>query len=380
MITHINRDIKKLILPYMGTGKAIIIYGPRRSGKTTLARDLASKFAEEDLAYYNCDFTDSLQHFVPTTGSLANIVRGKKAVIIDEAQNIENAGRVIKLLVDTYPEVQYIVTGSSSFELSDKLAESMVGRSFTFTLLPFSLNELAPTAIEKASFSLEEVMNYGTYPEVRLSDSRTRDQILESIVSGSLYRDLKDKDLVRDSDQLAKLLSALALQVGSEVSYSKLGSILQMSSITVERYISVLEKCFVVFRLDPLSSNPRKLLASRKRKVYFYDLGVRALLAGQVGRVDLTSPLFGGVFENLCILERLKMHHNQSGKGKHHMKYWRSPSSEIDYIEGTADPLSAWEIKWSKLKKFPPELFSKQFPKSKFMSINKDNVWEFISL
>jgi predicted AAA+ superfamily ATPase len=373
---YIQRSIEPYLQDKLGKGKAIVIYGPRQAGKTTLARRLLSNYTPEEIVQFQTDDPSQAALFSPQVDILRRIVAGKKVLFIDEAQTIENAGLVLKLIVDTFPEVQVIATGSSSFELSDKVKESMVGRVYSVTLLPLSADELTGSDLGRLRFDLTRSMQLGSYPEVTLSDDIHARDLLRTIVDSYLYKDILSLADTRNPAVLRKLLTALALQVGQEVSFNELATLLEVSRTTIERYIYLLEQCFVVFRLDPLSSNPRKLLASRKRKVYFYDLGVRNVLASQL---DIPLPInqqIGGIFENFCILERLKARLNYQQYAN--VYYWRSPDSEIDYLEQYGGGTHAYEIKWNKIQKSAPPRFKEQFPNATFTSITRNNFWNMI--
>ena len=373
---YLPRTVEPYLQKQLGKGRAIVIYGPRRAGKTTLAKQLLLSYSSDEIAHYQTDDPTQAALFVPSVDTLGRMVAGKKVIFIDEAQAIENAGLVLKLLVDTFPEVQVIATGSSSFELSDKIKESMVGRVTPVTLLPFSASELAATPKDKLLFDLDRSLKLGGYPEVILSDDLEAVNRINSIVESYLYKDVLSLTETRNPLILRKLLTALALQVGQEVSYNELASTLEVSRTTIERYVFLLEQCFVIFRLDPLSSNPRKLLASRKRKIYFYDIGVRNALASQMNIPLSINQQLGGIFENFCILERLKSRLNNNIHVNSY--YWRSPDNEIDYVEQYDGGAHAYEIKWNKLARSAPKPFTKQFPESTFTSVNKDNFWDLI--
>ncbi len=373
---YIARTIEPYLKKQLGNGRAIIIYGPRQVGKTTLANRLLKQYAPEDIAQFQTDDPSQAALFVPHVASLKRIISGKKVLFIDEAQSIKNAGLVLKLLVDTFPDVQIIATGSSSFELSDKIKESMVGRALPVVLLPLSALEISQDNRGKALFDIGRSLRLGGYPRVVTSDDSTAADLLNTISDSYLYKDILALTDTRNPELLRKLLIALALQVGQEVSYNELATMLEVSRTTIERYIYLLEQCFVIFRLQPLSSNPRKILASRKRKVYFYDLGIRNAIANQLNIPIETNQQLGGLFENFCILERLKQQLNFRQKAN--MYYWRSPDSEIDYLEQYNGQTFAYEFKWQKLQKNPPPRFVAQFPDAQFSSINKDNFWDFI--
>jgi predicted AAA+ superfamily ATPase len=373
---YITRTIEAYLRDKLGKGKAIVIYGPRQVGKTTLAKKLMEAYLPDEIAQYQTDDPSQAALFTPNIDVLRRIVVGKKVLFIDEAQTIENAGLVLKLLVDTFPEVQVIATGSSSFELSDKIKESMVGRVYAVTLLPLSCDEIAGDDRGRLAFDLERALQLGGYPEIALSDDTRAKDLLHMLTDSYLYKDILSLADTRNPAVLRKLLTALALQVGQEVSYNELAMMLEVSRTTIERYIYLLEQCFVIFRLDPLSGNPRKLLASRKRKVYFYDLGVRNIMASQLDVPLAINRQLGGIFENFCIVERLKVRLNHQIYGNCY--YWRNPDSEVDYLEQYNGETHAYEIKWNKVRKSPPPSFRSQFPEATFSSITRDNFWDML--
>ncbi len=346
---YISRIIEDNLHNLLNHGQAIVIYGPRQAGKTTLAKRLLGEYSPNKTAIFQADDPSQAALFTPNIDVLRRLVQNKDVVFIDEAQMIENAGLVIKLLVDTFPEVQIIATGSSSFVLSDTIKESAVGRVVPITLLPLSVEELAPDYSSRARFDLNRSLRLGGYPRAILSDDDKAKQTIATIVDGALYKDILILAETRSPELIQKLLSVLALQVGQEVSYDELANLLDVNRATIERYIWLLEQTFVIFRLQPLSSNPRKVFASRKRKIYFYDLGVRNILAGQIDLPALSSDQLGGLFENFIILERMKYLYNRQIMRYSH--YWRSPDSEIDYLEIYDGVTHAYEIKWKKEKK-----------------------------
>jgi predicted AAA+ superfamily ATPase len=373
---YINRTVEPYLTQNLGKGQAIVIYGPRQAGKTTLAKRLLLNYSSNEVAFFQADDPSQASLFVPEIAKLKLIVGNYKVIFIDEAQAITNISLILKLLVDMFPQVQIIATGSSSFELSDKIKESMVGRVLPVTLLPLSAQEIAQDHKGKLTFNIERYLKIGSYPAVVTKNDLEAQQLLQTITESYLFKDILTLADTRNPEVLRKLLTALALQIGQEVSYNELSTLLEVSRTTIERYIYLLEQCYVIFRLQPLSSNPRKLLASRKRKVYFYDIGVRNTLANQTSLPLESNPQIGGIFENYCILERLKSRLNN------HIfvnaNYWRSPDSELDYIEQQGNTTFAYEIKWQKIQKNPPPTFKDQFPGAIFTSINKENFWELI--
>ena len=252
----------------------------------------------------------------------------------------------------------------------------MVGRVIPVTLLPLSAQEIVATQKSKNLFNLERFLRLGGYPGVVTRNDLDAEELLQTITDSYLYKDILKFADARNPEVLRKLLVALSLQIGQEVSFNELSNLLEVSRTTIERYIDLLEKCYVLFRLNPLSSNPRKLLASRKRKIYFYDIGVRNALASQLKIPFESNQQIGGIFENFCILERLKTRLNN----RLHLNsyYWRSPASELDYIEQYNNQTDAYEIKWQKQQKSAPPRFRKQFPDAHFQAITKDNYWDLI--
>lgn len=375
--TYIPRTIEPYLVSNLNKGRAIIIYGPRQVGKTTLARQILKHYDQNDIVEYQVDDPSQAALFEPSVDALKRIVSDKKVIFIDEAQSITNAGLVFKLLVDSFPGVQVIATGSSSFELSDKIKESMIGRALSITLLPLSAEELAPSPKDKLLFDFERALQLGSYPAVTLSTDTEAKERLQAITDAYLYKDILALAEMRNPEILRKLLTALALQTGQEVSYNELATMLEVSRTTIERYLDLLEQCFVIFRLHPLSNNPRKLLASRKRKVYFYDVGIRNALAGQLDIPITTQQQLGGVFENFCIVERLKTRLGHQLNLNAH--YWRSPDSELDYLEQSGEAIHAYEIKWRKQAKKAPPSFTRQFPNAQFSPVTKDTFWDFIA-
>lgn len=375
---YIPRTIEPYLLSNLNKGRAIIIYGPRQVGKTTLAKRLLSHYDQNDIIEYQVDDPAQAALFEPSVAALKRVISGKKVIFVDEAQSIANAGLVFKLLVDTFPDTQVIATGSSSFELSDKVKESMAGRALSVTLLPLSAEELAPATKDKLLFDFERALQLGMYPAVTLSPDTEAKERLQGITDAYLYKDILALADIRNPELLRKLLTALALQTGQEVSYNELATMLEVSRTTIERYLDLLEQCFVIFRLHPLSSNPRKLLASRKRKVYFYDVGIRNALAGQLDIPITSQQQLGGVFENFCIVERLKT--RLGHQINVNVNYWRSPDSELDYLEQSGETMHAYEIKWRKQPKNAPPSFVRQFPDAGFTPVTKDTFWDFIKV
>jgi len=374
-----ERTIQKNIEKRLFKGKIIIIYGPRQVGKTTLAKTILEKYAKErDTKYLSGDDLDVRQALTNKTSTALKEYLGQKDfVVIDEAQRIENIGLTLKLLVDNYPEIQIIATGSSSFDLSNKIIEPLTGRKYEFFLHPFSLEELSQKydRLEMRRI-LERQMIFGAYPEVIDAGEDAKNRLKE-ITHSYLYKDVLEYQGIKHSDLLDNLLQALALQVGNEVSYNELSNLLKISKNTVENYIRILEQAFIIFRLRPLSRNLRNEL-KKMRKIYFYDTGVRNALINNFNPLDLRTDA-GALWENFMLSERMKF----NGNNEHDKLtyFWRTmQKQEIDYIEEEGGKMEGFEFKWKKDKFKKPKAFLEAYPGSDVTLVNKENFEEFVGL
>jgi predicted AAA+ superfamily ATPase len=376
----IKRNLKQKITNMMFKNKVLIIYGARQTGKTTLVKEIIKDYESTYKTFYaNCELA-SIKDILETNNEkqLKDFIADNKVIVFDEAQSIKNIGLTLKIIHDTFPEVQLIATGSSSFELANQVSEPLTGRARTYILYPVSLSEL------KDSYGLVELKNrlgsiliYGSYPAVIMSPAaEARDELLD-ISTNYLYKDtLKFADL-QNSNILHNLLELLALQLGNEVSYSELASNLGISNHTVKKYIDILEKCFIVFSLRAYSRNHRKEI-NKSRKIYFYDLGLRNAIS-QNFSTNLKLRLDkGALWENFCILERLKL--NQYSNVKANYYFWRLyTGSEIDYIEEYDGELKCFEFKYSAKKQAKlPLQFKETYPNSSFQVVNTENYYDFL--
>jgi uncharacterized protein len=359
-------------------GKAILIFGPRQVGKTTLVRQLIAKYKQQTL-WYSGDEADVREMLTNTTSTkLKSLFGDAKIVVIDEAQRIENIGITIKLVTDSIPEVQLIATGSSTFELANKINEPLTGRKYEFNLYPFSYAELVNNShmlIEQRL--LETRLIYGSYPEV-VSNPANGQEILNSIANSYLFKDILMYDGIKKTSVLLKLLVALALQVGNEVSYNELSQTVGVDKNTVEKYIDLLEQVFIVFKLHGLSRNHRNEL-KKSKKIYFYDNGIRNAVLGNYVRLDKRDDV-GALWENYLIAERQKALHYSQFYG--HRYFWRTTQQqEIDYIEEKDGSFTAFEFKWNNkaTKKFPKP-FLESYNVAATKVINKDNFHDFLIL
>jgi len=299
-----ERTIKQKIDEFLFQGKVIIIYGARRVGKTTLSKQLLESYP--DSKYINCELLQN-KTALETTNSelLKNYLGSYKLVVLDEAQNISDIGSVLKIITDTFAEIQIIATGSSSFELGNKVMEPLTGRSRVFYLYPFSIAEIKDTQdIISTHANLENYLRYGMYPEVYFKTESEAIEELNNIAANYLYKDILQYENLKRSDLLINLLRALALQIGNEISLNEISKLLGENINTVKRYIELLEKTFVIYRLRSFSRNLRKEIA-KGQKIYFLDLGIRNALIQNYNPLTMRNDT-GGLWENFCIIERMK--------------------------------------------------------------------------
>ncbi len=369
---YIVREIQKHIEKQFFKGKAIVIYGARQVGKTTLVKILQEKYNKA--LYINCDEIDMRQALQDKTSTeLKSLFGNNNLIIIDEAQRVKNIGLTIKLIVDNYPELQIIATGSSSFELSGEIKEPLTGRKYEFFLYPFSYKELLQL-YSKIEFKrlLELRIIYGMYPSIVDSNNVSE---LKLLADSYLYKDIFQYQNIKNSELLMRLLQALALQIGNEVSYNELASIVGVDKNTIISYINILEKAFIIFRLQPFSRNIRNEL-KKMRKIYFYDTGIRNALINNLNLLSLRQDA-GALFENFMIAERIKFNSNSQLNKNYYC--WRTHTQkEIDYLEEFNGVIKAFEFKFNKQAlKFPQE-FLDVYENSTIELINKDNFEGFL--
>ena len=300
-----NRLVEASIKENLFKGKTIILYGARQVGKTTLVKKLLNELKDTSSLYINADEGDyrHLLNEAETSTALRQIVGDASLVVIDEAQRVKDIGLKLKLLVDNFPDQQIIATGSSSFELSSQIIEPLTGRALEFWLYPLSVGELL-MQFDKvtANRMLESLLIYGCYPGVVNAPSiNDKKFLVNEITSNYLYKDLLKFNNLKSPDMVVKLLSAIALQIGNEVSFNELGQLLGINKKTVESYVELLEKAFIIFRLGPFSRNQRKELG-KLRKIYFYDVGVRNSLINNQNTLDLRDDV-GKLWENFIVSE-----------------------------------------------------------------------------
>ncbi len=373
----IERLLKEQINSRLYRGKVIIAIGPRQVGKTTLLKMLMAD-SDRRVLVWNCDEPDVRRKLSePTSTELGNETAQYDLILIDEAQRVHNIGITLKLLIDNFPEKQVVVTGSSAIELSNSINEPLTGRKYEYVMFPFSSEELIKEfgATEEQRL-LERRLLFGSYPEVVNHPGEER-ETLTDLVNSYLYKDIFSFQDVRKPEIIEQLLQALALQVGSEVSFNELGRLLGMTSVTVQRYIDLLEKSYVLFHLRSLSRNVRSEL-KKSRKIYFFDNGVRNAMIGDYKPLELRNDT-GALWENYLIAERMKHNAYRTYYGKNY--FWRTTQQqEVDYIEDYDGVLHAYEFKWSNAKR--PRLtdtFAKGYPEHTYTLVNRDNYQDFVS-
>ena len=371
----ISRDVLKIVSNDLNKRKALILLGARQVGKTTLLQTLSKDW--ENVLWLTGDELETQQMFEnPTITRLKAELAGVKFLIIDEAQRLPNVGLGLKLITDHLPHIQLLVTGSSAFELSNRLNESLMGRTFEHRLYPISFSEMAHHhTLREEKRLLPYRLVYGYYPDVVMHPEDDK-KILQNLTQNFLYKDMLLLEGVKKPDKIVKLLQALAFQVGSQVSYNEVGKTIGLNVATVEKYITMLEQSFVLFRLSSFSQNLRTEL-SKSRKIYFYDNGIRNALIGNFNSVETRADT-GALWENFLISERMK--HLQNNERWAQRFFWRTTEQqEIDYIEEENGALRAFEFKWSKTAKAKiSKSFLNAYPNAETTVISSENYEDFI--
>lgn len=371
----ITRILQQTIKKRLFKGKAILIFGPRQTGKSTLIETLLK---DTDHLYLNGDESDVREILSNTTSTrLKAIIGQKKIVFIDEAQRIPDIGLTLKLITDQIKDVQVIATGSSAFELSGKVNEPLTGRKYEYMLYPVSFEEMAGDhGLLTEKRLIEHRLLYGYYPEIVTKPGEEK-ELLKLLAESYLYKDLLILEQIKKPALLEKLLKALALQIGSEISYHELAQTVGTDGKTIDRYIDLLEKAFVVFRLPALNRNVRNEIKKGK-KVYFYDCGIRNAIINNFNPLSTRTDT-GALWENFVIAERMKYLAYQGKDAKQY--FWRTTQQqEIDLVEEIGSELSAFEIKWNaKQRARFSHTFTENYQGAKTYVINSSNIDEFLS-
>lgn len=370
---YYQRQITSLIKANLFKKNAIIIYGARQVGKTTLVKKILEDYPDISSRYFNLDNENELVKFeqAGSADDLKSLVENNRLIVIDEAQRCHNIGLKIKILVDNFPDQQIIATGSSSFDLYDRLAEPLTGRSLDFWLYPLSVPELKTP-------HLDNLLVFGSYPAVVNAVSiQAKKTTINKISQKYLYKDVLTHQKLRASATIKKLLQALAFQIGSEVSYNELANLVGINKETVVNYLDILEKAFIIFSLGPFSRNLRSEL-NKLHKIYFYDLGIRNSLINNQNPLNLRDDQ-GKLWENFIVTEKKKQE-NFIGHPLS-LYFWRTyDQQEIDLVEEKGGNLYGYEIKWQKPKKNAPKAWREGYPKAHWQTVTKDNYLNFLSL
>ena len=373
----ITRTLQQRIEGNLFKGKAVIVIGARQVGKSTLFRQITEKL-EEPVLMLNCDEPEVRELLVGMNLVELKLMIGKhRLVVIDEAQRVSEIGMTLKRITDNFPEVQLLVTGSSSFELQNRLNEPLTGRKYEYRLFPISTRELLEhSGLIAVKQSLESRLIYGSYPDI-VNHADEAKELLMNIASSYLYKDLLALEDIRRPALLEKLLVALALQVGNEVSYNEIAQTVGSDSKTVEKYIDLLEKCYIVFRLGAFSRNLRTEL-KKSKKIYFYDNGIRNAVIQNFAPLSMRNDT-GALWENFFISERIKANEYAGRYAKSY--FWRTTQQqEIDYIEESDGQFAVFEMKWNPRKKTTPlpAAFLKTYPVAQEAVVTPENYLEWL--
>lgn len=364
-----QRTIEKRIQEKLFQGKIITLLGPRQSGKTTLSKALIAPFGDNG-AYFNCELLDIRNVLVLGQPELLyGKIKDFKIVVLDEAQTILNIGMILKNFIDTYPEIQVIATGSSSFDLANKINEPLTGRTYEFTLYPLSYEEIP-------EINLDDILTFGSYPGIVSANHNDKLDRLANIATNYLYKDIFNFENIRKPVVFEKLVKTLAREIGTTISTDRLAKILDTNKATVERYIALLEQAFIIKRVYSFSRNLSSEL-KKAYKVYFLDLGLRNILAE-----DVTSPSNrldnGHVFENFFVIERMKHMSNHGHYASHY--FWRTyDKSEVDLVELETGTMLAFECKYSPSNTTRSlHKFHETYPQSQIFLVHRNNIGEFL--
>lgn len=367
-----KRNIQEKIESRLFKGDIVILYGPRQAGKTTLSKSILEKY-KNDGSYYDCQIAEVRKHFViGEPDKLLEMVKGKKIVVFDEAQTIVNIGTILKVFHDTYKHmgIQVIATGSSSFDLANKIVEPMTGRAVEFNLLPLSISEIRSVKKDIDLKDIYDMMLYGSYPAVVAAGTVDEKELsIKKIATNYLYKDIFILESIKNSKAFEDILKMLALQIGQMVSTAEISRAVGVSRATVDKYIRLLELSFIVKRVYSFSNNPRTEL-KKAYKVFFLDLGVRNAIVDIITKVEDRGDR-GAIFENFFMTEILKEEYLKNFPGE--IMFWRTRSGfEIDFIIKNGQELKAVECKWKDTEVSFRE-FLKKYKEAKVKVVTPDS-------
>ncbi|MBR6310729.1 MAG: ATP-binding protein [Paludibacteraceae bacterium] len=373
----VNRAIYQKIQEHLQPNKAVLVFGARRVGKTILLQQIVNSFTGKVMLLNGEDFDAQVLLAEQSIANYRRLLENVDLLVIDEAQNITNIGAKLKLIVDEVPNIRVVASGSSSFDLQNNVGEPLVGRSSQFLLTPFAQNELQPhETLLQTRQNLELRLLYGAYPDVvKMDNDMQRANYLREITNAYLLKDILSIDGLKNAKKMQDLLRLIAFQMGEEVSYDELGKQLGISKNTAEKYLDLLSKVFVIYRLGGFARNLRKEI-SKASKWYFYDNGIRNAIINNFSPLSLRQDN-GALWENYIIGERIKLNYNfQQGKDFY---FWRTyDQQEIDLIEMESQNISAFEIKKGEKSPSCPKAFADNYKSANYTVINKNNYLDFI--
>jgi len=373
------RKITSSIIQNLKPNKVVVLLGSRRTGKTVLINSVLKELNEEHLFLNGDDFT-TLSLFEPrTVEHFKSILGNIKLLVIDEAQQIPEIGKSLKLIVDSIEGIRILITGSSAFDIQNKTGEPLTGRKTTFYLYPFSQEEYNQTEnIVETQSRLSERLILGNYPELmHLQNKNEKTNYLKDLASSYLLKDILTFEGIKNADKILNLLKLIAFQIGKEVSLHELGRQLGMHKNTVDKYLDLLAKTFIIFNVPAFSRNLRNEISKSKRW-YFFDNGIRNIIIGNMNDLNSRNDI-GELWENYIISERIKFQHNAGMLVSNY--FWRTyQQQEIDWIEEREGTLFAYEMKWNPNKKPKvPTSWKTAYPNSQFQVINQQNYYSWIS-
>jgi predicted AAA+ superfamily ATPase len=373
----IKREISDSILGKLKPNKVVIISGARRTGKTFLLKEIIKNIKEPYMLLNGEDFNTSMLLSKRSAENYRQLIGSKKYLLIDEAQKIPEIGSILKLMVDELPGIRIIATGSSAFDLGNLAGEPLTGRKYTINLFPLSEREFnqAESPVDRPD-TLKQRLVFGCYPElINIRDVSEKKDYLNELVSSYLLRDILAYENIKHSGKIFNLLRLLAYQIGSEVSYNELGKNLSMSKNTVDKYLDLLSKVFILFKVEGFSRNLRKEV-TKSPKWYFYDNGIRNAIIASYNAIDLRNDT-GQLWENYMISERIKYQHYKQYWTNNY--FWRTyDQQEIDWVEEREGEINGFEFKWSETHAREPVAWRKTYPRAGFTVINRDNYSEWL--